>query len=463
MLDPDEALANLKQALKDFATFCGRRGGASEADTRVKLIDRVLVDVLGWPESNISREDHVNSGFIDYCLAANSTPMLAVEAKREDAAFVLAQKHTDEWYNLDGVLVTSKPIKDAIDQVRAYCDDHDPPIRYAIATNGYTWIVFRAIRDDIGWRKGRARVFPSLEGVAAAFAPFWNLLAYQQVTSGSLTEAFSQSLRASRRLDRVNQRLYNADLPLLRNRLNNPLRPLISLIFEDIADQAQLEVLQSCYVHTGSLKVVANDLDNILTESIPKFLVNEGTRSVGADAAEGGFDRSLAKSIGGGKGKLYLLLGAIGSGKTTFLKRYQRTTGRELLENRTLWFSIDFLKAPPNPAELEHFAWSSIIKELRHKYRDRRLEKLSRLRDIFADNISVLESTVLSGFKAKSPKYDEILKPFLAKWQEDLQDYLPRRLCCKTPQKDKLAKLGSCLASPEYHCLDFCNKACPGC
>ena len=45
-----------------------------------------------------------------------------------------------------------------------------------------------------------------------------------------------------------------------------------------------------------------------------------------------------------------------------------------------------------------------------------------------ADNISVLESTILSGIKPKSPKYDEILVPYLAKWQEELQDYLPRLL-----------------------------------
>ena len=163
--------------------------------------------------------------------------------------------------------------------------------------------------------KAEPRVFTSLEDVAQNFAPFWNLLAYQQVASGSLADAFSLTLKVSRRLDRVNQRLYNADVPLLRNHLNNPLRPLISLIFEDIADQAQLEVLQSCYVHTGSLKVVANDLDNILTESIPRFLAKEGTRTVGTDHAEGGFDRSLAKSVGSNSGKLHLLLGGIGSGE----------------------------------------------------------------------------------------------------------------------------------------------------
>jgi hypothetical protein len=56
------------------------------------------------------------------------------------------------------------------------------------------------------------------------------------------------------------------------------------------------------------------------------------------------------------------------------------------------------------------------------------LEKLTRLRDIFADKILVLESTVLSDMKPRSPKYDEVLKPYLVKWQDDLQDYLPRLL-----------------------------------
>ena len=241
-----------------------------------------------------------------------------------------------------------------------------------------------------------------------------------------LTNAFVSSLKVSRQLLRVNKRLYNADLPLLRNRLNNSLRPLVSLIFEDIADQDQLEVLQSCYVHTGSLKVVANDLDNILTESIPLFLAKEGVRLVGLDRSEGGFDLSVQRSIGSGKGRLYLLLGGIGSGKTTFLKRYQRTTGKELLETRALWFSIDFLKAPQNPTELEHFVWSTIIKEIRNKYKGRKLEKLSRLREVFADNITVLEATVLSGLKQRSPKYDGVLGPYLANWQGDLQDYVPR-------------------------------------
>ena len=129
----------------------------------------------------------------------------------------------------------------------------------------------RAVRDDIPWKKGRARIFSSLEYIAANFTEFWNLLSYRTITAGSLHEEFGASSQVPRNLDRVIEKLFNADVPLRRNRLNTELHPLIKLIFEDIADQEQIDVLKSCYVHTGSIERVVNDLDHIITESIPSF------------------------------------------------------------------------------------------------------------------------------------------------------------------------------------------------
>ncbi len=316
---PDRALLTLKSIIEEFATFCKDRGGASEADTRAKVIDRILKEVLLWPEAQLSREDHVESGYIDYCLTLQGQPYVAVEAKRQGKAFVLPHKIDKRTYALNGALVTNQPIKGAIEQVRQYCDDAEIPIKYAIATNGYTWIVFRAIREDIGWRKGRARVFPSLEYIRDNFTEFWNLLTFDRINSGSLQDEFSTKGVVSRKMLRVVSRLFNADVPLRRNRLNTALQPLVELIFEDIADQDQLEILEECYVHTGTLKIVQNDLDHIITESIPNFLAHEGTKGIGTADAKAGFEDSLAGSFTSNKGRLFLLLGGIGSGKSTFL------------------------------------------------------------------------------------------------------------------------------------------------
>src|SRR5438477_1218549 len=68
MADPDLALDVLRKINQDFSAFMVGKGSVSEADTRANLIDKVLVQVLGWPESAITREEHVDRGYIDYSL-----------------------------------------------------------------------------------------------------------------------------------------------------------------------------------------------------------------------------------------------------------------------------------------------------------------------------------------------------------------------------------------------------------
>ena len=64
---------------------------------------------------------------------------------------------------------------------------------------------------------------------------------------------------------------------------------------------------------------------------------------------------------GGPPGQLYLLLGGIGSGKTTFIKRYERDVGKPVLGERALWFHLDFLEAPIDPHAVEAFVWRGIL------------------------------------------------------------------------------------------------------
>ncbi|MEO6611401.1 MAG: hypothetical protein ABIT05_04685 [Chitinophagaceae bacterium] len=88
MIDFDKSYGNLKVIESDFKEFCSRFGEASEADTRVKLIDKILVDVCGWPESNIKRETHSESGYSDYFLDVFGKKHIILEAKKEGQAFL---------------------------------------------------------------------------------------------------------------------------------------------------------------------------------------------------------------------------------------------------------------------------------------------------------------------------------------------------------------------------------------
>ena len=438
MVHPDDALTTLQQVKQDFQHFCELKGNISEADTRAKIIDKVLT-LLGWPEQAIQRERHAHEGYSDYELEVHNKPLITLEAKKAGIPFVFpTQTRVQRSLKLTGSILTIPEINEAISQVRKYCDELG--IRYAVATNGYAWIIFRAIREDMGWRNGNALVFPSLEYITENFTLFWNILSYEAVSAGSLDTEFGSDLRTSRESHRVINILFNADLPLQRNRLNMELLPLVKLIFEDITNENQLEILQSCYVHYGSLQTVARDIDAAITDTIPAFLVNQGAEQLfeTPDGA-GKFGEMITNANELTAGELCLLLGGIGSGKTTFLKRYQLTVGRDILTKHSLWFHIDFLKAPNIPEAVELFIWSTILEQLRSRYSDYRLERRRMLRQAYAKDIEALEESALRPFKEGSTEYEKILAEYLGKWQSDTVKYVPRLLnTCEQRRSQKV-------------------------
>jgi len=65
----DQALENLVNIKATYKDFLGKHEYVTEADTRVNLIDKILIKVLLWPESEISRETRSENGYLDYLLS----------------------------------------------------------------------------------------------------------------------------------------------------------------------------------------------------------------------------------------------------------------------------------------------------------------------------------------------------------------------------------------------------------
>ncbi len=435
-IDPDASLQLLKQIKTEFAAIVSARGDLNEADTRANLIDRILTQICGWPDADIQREVYTDRGYMDYSLIIRRRPFIAVEAKREGKAFVLPLT-SSKYLKISGALLTEKNVEEAVAQVRGYCSEAG--IRYGIATNGYAWIIFRAIREDMPWRDGGARVFSSLENIESNFTEFWNLVSYTAIQAGSLDREFGTTLQASRKMHRVIDRLFNSDLPLQRNRLHAQLHPLLQSIFLDIADQDPLEILQSCYVHTGSLRIVARDLNAVIIDAIPRFLQEQGTEPVHQSAGDSGqFGDAISDALTSRNGQLYLLLGGIGSGKTTFIKRYEREVGIPLLNERALWFHLDFLEAPIDPSTVETYAWNELLKQLRSRYASENYETRKNIKRAFSDNVQALQQT-LRAFTMPAGEFERALSPYLEKWQSITSEYAPRLL--RVLQKDRHARV----------------------
>ena len=275
-------------------------------------------------------------------------------------------------------------------------------------------------------------MFESLEYIESHFTDFWNLLSYDAVAAGSLDEEFGSHLRQPRQLLRVTEKLFNSDLPLQRNRLHAQLHPLIQSVFENIADQDPVEILQACYVHMDSLRIVAQDLNTVITDAIPEFLLQQGAEPIEQTSGDaGGFGDAITQALTVQGGQLYLLLGGIGSGKTTFIKRYQRTVGKPALDGRAFWFHLDFLEAPVDPAGMEVFVWRGVLDQLRTRYDNPttvNLESRRNIKKAFKDNIEAIRQTGLNRPGLGGEQYEAALSPYLERWQADVTDYVPRLL-----------------------------------
>jgi len=67
--------------------------GQNEDTTRMRAIDTMLWDVLGWDKLEVETEKCVRAvGFADYAFAHGSSLCLILEAKKTDAYFVLPDR-----------------------------------------------------------------------------------------------------------------------------------------------------------------------------------------------------------------------------------------------------------------------------------------------------------------------------------------------------------------------------------
>lgn len=431
MSNPDKSYAVFKEIIDDFKDFCTHHGKVSEADTRVKLIDRILKEALNWPEPLLSRENHtegIKAGYTDYQLRIKGTPYIVVEAKREGIDFILPTASGRRHLKISGIIQTSPEIRISINQVRQYCVD-DITIKYAIATNGYAWIIFKSIQPaGKSWKEGFATIYYSPDDIKNNFIEFWKLLSIDSLTEGSIEKEFASLSISSREQHRVINMLYDADLPLTRNRLHAHLGPVIDTFFLDIADKEQVEILESCYVHSRAADSAKRDFDNVINDVIPSFLKHQAEDLLTGKSDSGKFDEEIKGAIRIKSGHLFLLLGGIGSGKTTFIKRYLRLTGSDILHKNALPFYIDLLGPPPESSLLEKYVYEKIIAEIRNKHSDTVRESRKTLKKLYVDKLSLLYESKWKAERLREEDYERSISPYLEKWMEDTVDYVSRLL-----------------------------------
>ena len=160
----------------------------NEAETRFKIIDEILEKYLKWPKSKTSVEFFVKGNRADYILyGKNKKPFLVIESKKTGTFFDLPSnlnfKSNFQKIPLEKLL-SDKYIKDAIYQVREYCED--VICNYGCICNGNVWIFFKINSNgQKPWKSMPAYVIKSLDYFISDFTEAINFLGYTNVIDGS--------------------------------------------------------------------------------------------------------------------------------------------------------------------------------------------------------------------------------------------------------------------------------------
>lgn len=288
----------------------------TESDTRIKTIDRILVEVLQWPHPDIATEETAGPGFTDYTLRIGLSARLVVEAKKDAVSFDLDQRTAGQAYKLNGP-VFNKDAKKAIDQAIVYCGFKNCEL--ACVTNGNSWIIFRGSRlgDGTDTLDGKGIVFPSLDAIKSNFGLFYSLLSRNKVSEfayrGEFQVAEGMPLRDLSFLKPL--RAPSTRKLTQRGDFATDFDAIMSSFFERLKGDHDAEMIQKCFVVTAESNLAEDKMLRITEDLVGK--IRQLDVDTGTELLEVIQSARLQH-----KNRFVLLVGNKGSGKSTFIDRF---------------------------------------------------------------------------------------------------------------------------------------------
>jgi hypothetical protein len=372
----------------------------NEATTRLRLIDVVLKDVLGWSPEEIAAEEHVDGDYLDYVLGSPSKKAV-VEAKRTQRTFDVPAGVTSGLVALATLRDYNPKNEAAVDQVLAYCQSAG--IGVAILSNGHQFLGFLGSRSD-GRRPvdGKALYYESLDAIYGDFARFWDYFSRDGLARGDLSRTLQASSTLPPPPSPLSSRIAGYPGYRIGSEMETDLRILGDLFIQDIErdDTITDEFLEECYSASGALSQYAVVSKEILKSRYTVLSAHVNTE----DARDRrGTNPHLKDDILAGAliKRPIILLGDVGVGKSIFLRHLFRIEAHEILD-RTIVFYVDFLKhsglIDDVPSHIVAVIGETLRESLRMELTDRDF-----VRSVYNQQINVFKRGIYGSLEQDDP------------------------------------------------------------
>ena len=356
-------------------------GAPNESDTRLKVLDRVLFEVLDWKQEAVFTEPPTPSGYIDYLLTAGEKRgVLVIEAKRSGLLRPATKGDEVMHVALSGPVV--KPLLGGIKQAMQYALENGVPV--AVVSDGSTWLFFRASRTDgKPPLAGKGVLFPTLKSVQANFSKFVELLNVGSVVGRRHLAHLSEAEGIT--ITDPEQQYYVLDPNSARMRQREPLANDAALLFAQffsrLSNEKDREMLRDCFVETGESRKADVELEKIIQRVLNNITA--------LDTGQGGaLQAELERAMAARRSETVLLVGNKGAGKSTFIDRFFEQVLPLKLREKCVVARIDLEEYDGDAKEIVGWA-------------------ISRLRTLLEVGICA----------SNPPEYDELMGIFFAEYQ----------------------------------------------
>lgn len=400
------ALTEFKKYKVELETFLSN--DLSESDTRSKIIDVIFLNILGWNETNITREPYVKDiGYYDYVFSTGIFHFV-VEAKRNFLELKIPKKKKTKI----SLLSTDKTNKEVIEQIRSYVTSKN--LSFGIITNGKQFIISSFVSfNGLPWEENECIVFNSLEDIEQRFIEFYELLSKEFVQKfGRIKilsdQTFTKKLVNSPSLPRKNDKL-------VRNDLSSKLIPLINALFTKLGSTDELyseNVLAECFVFNDDLHKHYSEMSVLFEDSPPRF--DERISKVKNTRPT---QELIKESLTNAKTILpdpIILIGGKGAGKTTFINYFFKINLEEKVKKIIPEIYIDFIGYTQQQIQDTKSVYQKIIDALYDTHPELKLTNYDILKRIYKKEISRnIEEGLWSIYKNNPDKLEDKINSFL--------------------------------------------------
>jgi hypothetical protein len=290
------------------------------------------------------------------------------------------------------------------------------PSRFIVATDGKTllfgyWDCNPVLSLDIGSLRQGSKDLERLqelchERVLAAYASS----CLQKVQTKNFVYPYNLA---------GGQALLHARRPL--NSFAASLSPVLRRYFSSSNQEDSREIIERAYVSSAEI----TGYDRILEAFLKDRLAFRG--DVVVEQLEPGRhgEKHVAQAISDFNvsrpqtGQLQIIQGAVGSGKSLFMRRYKEVLQSEELSSLTRWAFIDFNSSPPDLSQAERWLCKSFAEDFEKQNPKLDMSSEAVMRGVFCRNIQ-RRKTIYRDLERVSSEQAAIAKANdLAKWQDD--------------------------------------------